>query len=387
MSNELRITLNDDSATVYFILRRVSDNKVWDVANTEWATWDDANIGDYDIAGTSRGGDLYTADFPTSIAIGTSVLVFRYLQAGGSPAITDLKLGPAIQQNWSGSGLSGGGSVTLSTYALATLEALKRELSITGTDYDDLLKQLINAASNRIEQQTGRKFKARTHYERVKGHGRYFVNNSPLIHVNRIATGDANSFYAQYSGSDSFASMAVSPDAVRVLSWGSGGTTTNTYDFATYTKASDIVSQINGLTGWSATTQNDCPSAWLKPKAGISAKDANAYGTFEDNAGVAFDIDENCSALLIEGAYGDFYGVGCQYFVEYVGGYETIPDDLAALCIQIASQAFNRAKHDTSLQSESLGGYSYSLIDAAMNEESIRKQINRWGAVQAFGAC
>ena len=58
MSNELVLTGAGDALTVYVIVRRKSDGKVWDVANTTWATWANASIDDYDVALSASGGDM-----------------------------------------------------------------------------------------------------------------------------------------------------------------------------------------------------------------------------------------------------------------------------------------------------------------------------------------
>lgn len=54
-------------------------------------------------------------------------------------------------------------AVTLLAYALTTLENVKESLSITASDDDDLLKRLINAATELIESETGRRFKKTDH--------------------------------------------------------------------------------------------------------------------------------------------------------------------------------------------------------------------------------
>lgn len=91
MSNELHCT-NAFGATIYAIIWRVVDGKVWDAAATAWATWNNANIDDYDIPLPQVAGDFYAEDFPTDITPGTRVHWVIYERAGADPAITDLRI-------------------------------------------------------------------------------------------------------------------------------------------------------------------------------------------------------------------------------------------------------------------------------------------------------
>ena len=49
MAKEIQYGHTNDSDTLYAVVRRFSDQKVWDVTNSVFATWNNANIGDYDI--------------------------------------------------------------------------------------------------------------------------------------------------------------------------------------------------------------------------------------------------------------------------------------------------------------------------------------------------
>jgi hypothetical protein len=89
MANEI-YAFHPSIATLYAILRRQSDGKVW--SGSDFETFDDLNIGNYDIPLSSKGGDLYATDWPsTAIAAGTYIYAV-YKQAGGSPATTDVSV-------------------------------------------------------------------------------------------------------------------------------------------------------------------------------------------------------------------------------------------------------------------------------------------------------
>ncbi len=91
MSNELSLTYTG-SDTVYAIIRRTSDSKVWSTVASDWATWSDGSIANYDIPLTSRSGDLYSADFPTAIQTGLEYRIMYYEQSGATPSTSDLSL-------------------------------------------------------------------------------------------------------------------------------------------------------------------------------------------------------------------------------------------------------------------------------------------------------
>lgn len=89
MADELNVNFQGSAATLYAIIRRASDTYAWN--GSAFEAWSDANVGTYDIPLTDKGGDFYSADFPSAIVSG-DYSVFYYEQAGGSPATTDLLL-------------------------------------------------------------------------------------------------------------------------------------------------------------------------------------------------------------------------------------------------------------------------------------------------------
>lgn len=83
--------------------------------------------------------------------------------------------------------------VTLSQYALTTLESAKRACGITTAASDDLITELINGATALIENTCNRKLASRTHANvRVSGMGvRWIVlPNTPVTSVTYLARVD-----------------------------------------------------------------------------------------------------------------------------------------------------------------------------------------------------
>ncbi len=102
MSYELRLSYTG-TKTVYAILRKTSDGTTWN--GSTWETWANANLATYDIPLTSLGGDYQAANFPTAIAINTTVWVTYYERAGDNPALTDYIL-KSEQMTWTGTVLT-----------------------------------------------------------------------------------------------------------------------------------------------------------------------------------------------------------------------------------------------------------------------------------------
>lgn len=118
MAKELSISY-PSGLTVYAIIRRRSDNYVWNGAAFE--AWSNANIATYDVALTDRSGDEYNADFPSAITSGTYGVNY-YVQSGGSPAITDALIGAEIPDiNWNGTAVTGSANVGANQCTVASL--------------------------------------------------------------------------------------------------------------------------------------------------------------------------------------------------------------------------------------------------------------------------
>jgi hypothetical protein len=79
-----------DSANLYAILRNLATGTVYD-GTTTLATWDNADIADYDVPLASLGGDAYGLTLPANLPSGNYVAAI-YVRAGATPALTDVKI-------------------------------------------------------------------------------------------------------------------------------------------------------------------------------------------------------------------------------------------------------------------------------------------------------
>ena len=361
MANELELTYQG-SDTLYAIIRRHSDSKVWSVATGAFATWADNDIGDYDIALSDKGGDVYQGDWPGTMSAGRCRVLY-YRQGGGGPATDDLLLNTA-DVFWDGTIVSAPQGVTLDTYALTTLAKVKRYMRIDDSGSDTLLTELINQVSDRVEQLCRRQFKLRTHRQRehLADGVRILLRHYPVVLVNRVAWGRTNVLSATHAtgGSPLRATIQVNQDGLRLSSTDSAGTTTTTdLDHDTYPTTAALATAIGQVSGWSASAEVNVPSVELNLCGALDALDHTAWLTWPEQAiapsGVRFDTG------VIELGH---MPSTADVFVEYQAGYETIPDDVELVTHELVAEAFNLGKRDTTAKTEWLGDYSFALVDA-----------------------
>lgn len=414
MAYELQLAYND-SATLYAIIRRTSDNYVWN--GSAFEVWSSGSIANYDVPLTDRGGDMYNADFPSAIAAG-DYIVFYYLQSGGTAAITDNLIGRPTRRYWNGAVLSSSSSVTLSAYALATLAQVKQDLGITDGSSDTALTEDINAATAAIERALGgRKIVARNYRERADGmnHYRLRTKQFPIITITRQSYGESNAMSIAYSGSAIRAESAVFNDyssstsgGMRIASTATNGTlTTNNLLFADYPTVTLLAAAITAVSGWTATTITNIPSADLNPQVLGNNKSTTLYATYADQAWPDHTVNYQTGIIELRSpsphfginrrALPDWYQhdardyvpewrpVGFQgYLIEYRAGHEAVPDDLNHLCRELVRRHYFLRNLDPNVKAETLGPFSFTW--GRDDEAFVRETLQSTGWID-YSAC
>ena len=101
MANEIYATFEEGS-TLYALIWRKSDGKVWDNTNSQFDTYTDADIGDYDVPLVNKAdSDYYSVDFPAGITSEGIYHVQIMLQSGTIDADADEGLFQG-EINWNG---------------------------------------------------------------------------------------------------------------------------------------------------------------------------------------------------------------------------------------------------------------------------------------------
>lgn len=192
MATELVLSGATAGSTIYAILRRDSDEKVWSTVASAYVTFANADYANYDVVLTETPSNsrYWYASLPIG-AEGVEINVNYYQQVGGSPSITnDLLLG--------GERISIEG--TVSTTSTTNLITQAEYEAVVDTDAsDDKLQFLIASATQAIFNYCGFVYTQETITEYLNGSGFNFLqlkarplsltavtkdpeDNSPLVH-------------------------------------------------------------------------------------------------------------------------------------------------------------------------------------------------------------
>ena len=274
-------------------------------------------------------------------------------------------------------------------YAITTLAALKAHLGITTSTDDALLEAAIDRATYAIEAYLDRKVVQRRVKEWTSANGGkcVVVKNPPVGHVHFIGSGSRLALtVSSTDSSDLSATVTVSDIRVTLTRVASNGNETVTQvNYASHNTAAEIVSHINSnATGFLATLGTNCVAERLNRIVGRDLKYAPCLLTFPDQAqfDVSGDLDRGILYIGLNGYPTDFGGnfpVGAiSVFVDYDGGFATVPPDIVLACLQMASASYSQRGRDTSLASESFGDYSYSVRSGAEMDSESRRLLAPW---------
>ena len=267
--------------------------------------------------------------------------------------------------------------MAVGTYALTSLANLKAYLSITGTTDDVILERCIDRATSVIESHCDRKLKSRTFYEFLMPEGDRTVKTEefPIVSIDTISFGSQTSFSisSDTASSDVLASVGFDGSTLRLHKVASNGTTTtSTLAASSYATTSAIVTQINSsVSGWSATLTKNAYTRSLYRFGGRGVIDADCLLDFPRDNVSEYRVDYDTGRIHITAAR--FPGVRADnaasnrfpdgffpVFVQYTAGFESVPDDLEQVTLEIAGDIFRERLQDRTLQSESLGEYNYT---------------------------
>ncbi len=276
--------------------------------------------------------------------------------------------------------------MALAANALTTVADLKTYLGITVTTDDTLIETIINNVSDQIERWCDRKFVASTFKEYITARGdrTLAVDNPPIISVDVVAFGTQDAIRVSSNVStDLMATVAVEESQVRLYRVASDGTATATnLTFASYPTTATLTTAIAAVTGYTATKQVDAPTFMLHRTGGREVMTSTFAITYPDDAESDYRVDYERGLLhiksdafprTVEGTLlnNRFPNQFESVFIQYSGGYSTIPNALVQAAFELCSDAYQGRDKDRSIQSESIGDYSYSLADPASWPEHV----------------
>lgn len=258
--------------------------------------------------------------------------------------------------------------------SLVTLADLKNYAGITvGTD-DVLLQQTIDRASAIVCSFCGRKFVEQTWVEvrDTYGQERIALKQSPISVVRFVGVGwDSVLTVQSTTASDAFASVAMNGEHLHLYRIDSSGSATSTnVSIASHDTTNELASHINGITGFSASSLLNVPAKYIRKLVGRDLKNSVAY--LEAPTDSFYDYHADLDAGIV---YGKQLALYRSMLIDYTAGYATIPLDVQQATMMIASRIYRGRTRDLGVQSESLGGYSYSLRGSAEIDAEARELL------------
>lgn len=291
---------------------------------------------------------------------------------------------------------------------LTTLARVKAYLGISGTAQDSLITLLIPQVSDQIAKHLRRDLAVTTYKGWVNGTGSPILRLEqwPILSVHQVSIGTMTVGRVQNTGATTKrASVSFDGTNLSLMSVNSSGTETLTdLPVATSKVLSSLKTAVEAVSGWHVTLDSTDyegePSNMLRPLYGSPAYDPDTADLILPDSQepvklIREDVIELLSDPRAPGGFGDNSivegfdatpGIGSGFpsgaanvFVWYRAGYTlpsdaseetpasdgTLPPGLALLVHQILQDVLSSTKLNSNLQSESIGGYSYSLRAAA----------------------
>lgn len=263
------------------------------------------------------------------------------------------------------------------TNSLTTLNSLKAYLGVTTTTDDALMETLIDRSSDFIQRYCARNFVSQRYYEWHDTYGadRVALRHNPVENVRFVGVSGDNVMSVQSTlSTDIVSTISVNDVHIHLFRVASNGQeTSTTITFAAHDSISEMVAQISATTGFSASMLINTKTHYLRKLAGIDLKQQTAL--LEAPTEGLTDYAINYERGIV---YGPTLKRYQSFLVDYTGGYSTVPFDIQQATIEMSSRLFYGRKRDPNLQSESLGGYSYSLRSSSDLDASTKMVLDSY---------
>lgn len=247
---------------------------------------------------------------------------------------------------------------------------------ITAVDYkavyatdetDEKLSLLIARAQDEIERFCRRKFEAADYTEIYDGDGTPYLllHHYPVITIYSIAVGKRECLYLTNTSEDAyFAYAAKSGTNLYLTVLGGPNSGELVIDLTGYDTIGDLIASVSesGWTAISAGTDTDklSPTEILDSDSTNTCLNRQAAMYAPNIADVEFSCDTEKGILkCFETLPNGFQNI----YVKYRAGYTELPADLTGICCDLVKSYIDNQTINQSMQSESLGDYSYSIKD------------------------
>ncbi len=273
---------------------------------------------------------------------------------------------------WDGTGTEATGT----SHDLTTLAKAKEYLR-AGDDDDALIANIIDRASVEIETICNRYFNTANYANWFDGPGdrHLYLDHWPVTAVARVTSGKLNVLGIWCSSTTmTHASARVTSANLILVHTDSTGTTTTTLSFSTYTTIALLLAQINATgSGWAGLdlSYGTYLTAGLTQTPALYCLNSYAYLPHPYQALNDYLWDEDSGRLRYAGGF--IRGVQ-NIYVEYTGGYSTVPYDVEQASLMLIASIYFGTRRDPGLQSEKLGDYAWSAKSGGDSNGS-RKEL------------
>ena len=263
---------------------------------------------------------------------------------------------------------------------------------MTTSDDDRLLTELLDAATNRIEEFCQRTFVSATYKQFISGSGEGTLSlpNFPVTAIRRLGWERKNAISVDAStATDLRATVEVQDNQIVLKRWDSVGAETETsIAFADYLTTALMATQITTITGWTATSDETVMCDELMRQGGQDALSASAQLYYLKATDADYRVDEDTGRVDLISAQSEsqwypfdpnaisFPRGSHNIFVDYTAGYAqaSVPLALQEIAWELVATAYHGGKHDPTVASESLDGYSYSTRNAMeLRDDQMRR--------------
>lgn len=269
--------------------------------------------------------------------------------------------------------------MALAANALTTVAGVKTYMGVTGSGSDTLIETLVNNVSDQIERWCDRTFVASSYTEFIDARGTrtLAVANPPIATVDLVAFGARHALsVSSATASDLLATIAIEDTQARLYRIASDGTATaTTLTFADYKTTALLAAAINGTTGYDASSAFAAPSSLLHRTGGRDVLQTTAQLTVPDDAESDYRIDYERGFIHLRAdafprfleprAVNHFPTQFQSVYVQYSGGYSTVPNALVQAAFELISDAYRGRDRDRNINNESVGDYSYTVRPVA----------------------
>ncbi len=295
--------------------------------------------------------------------------------------------------------------MAVDTYALTTLSDLKTWMGISASTWDTLLENCIDSASARVEAYIGRKIKSRTWVEHINpdGSDRVQLRQYPVTAIDMIGAGAKQVLTIGYDGTASVIFASAQWDAA---SGGGAGTLTlktgaTTGDLSVTTEsAARSTSTLAALSvaGFTFTLVENVRADWLHQQGPVDVTQSPMHLTAPAVTDLDVRVDRDRGILwrpkwddewsdgwaeLMAYGWRPRFGFSPQSLVvQYTAGYATVPYDIEQTVQEVAAAMFRSRKRDETLNSESLGDYSYTSGGASRINEILEERLSSWKEIR-----